>query len=52
VKEINLPKNMVGYPLKLILGIFGNFYVYGYKPKYSCTIMYECEYSPPPHELS
>jgi hypothetical protein len=22
---------------------FGNFCVYGYKHKYSCTIMYECE---------
>jgi len=32
---------------------FGNFYVSSYKPKYLCTIMYECENSPPPpHELS
>jgi hypothetical protein len=51
VKEINLPKNMFGCPLKFILGIFGDSYVYGSKPKYSCTIMYECENSPPPHEL-
>ncbi len=45
-------KKKFGYPLKLILGIFGNFCVSGYKPKYSHTIMYECENSPPPHELS
>jgi hypothetical protein len=29
----------------------GNFCVFGYKPKYSYTIMYECENSPLPHEL-
>jgi hypothetical protein len=47
-----LPKNMFGCPLKLIFGTFGNFCVFGYKPKYSYTIMYECENSPPPHESS
>jgi hypothetical protein len=51
VQEIILPKNMFGYPLKFILAIFGDFYIFSYKPKYSCTIMYECEKSPPPHQL-
>jgi len=36
---------MFGCPLKFILGIFENFYVSGYKPKYSHIIMYECEKS-------
>jgi len=27
------------------------FYSITYKSKYSCTIMYTCEKSPPPHEL-
>jgi hypothetical protein len=45
VQEIILPKNMFGYPLKLILKFYGIFYVYGYKPKYSYTLMYECENS-------
>jgi len=31
---------------------FGNFYIFGYKPKYSYQIMYECENSPLSHELS
>ncbi len=31
---------------------FGIFYVYGIKPKYSYTIMDECEKSPLTHELS
>jgi hypothetical protein len=51
VQEIILPKNMFGCPLKLILGIFEDFYVSSYKPKYSCIIMYKCENSPLPHEL-
>jgi hypothetical protein len=42
---------MFGCPLKLILRYFGIFCVSGYKPKYSYTIMYECENSPPSHEL-
>jgi hypothetical protein len=42
---------MFGCPLKLILKFFGYFYMYGYKPQYSYTIMYECENSPLPHEL-
>jgi len=33
-------------------GHFYIFYVFACKPKYSCTIMYECEKSQPPHELS
>ncbi len=52
VQEITLPKNMFGCPLKLILGFFGIFHVFGIKPKYSYTIMYECEKSPLTHELS
>jgi hypothetical protein len=31
---------------------FGIFYICGIKPKYSYTIMYECEKSPLTHELS
>jgi hypothetical protein len=42
---------MFDYPLKLILRFYGIFYVYGIKPKYSYTIMYECEKSPLTHEL-
>ncbi len=51
VQEIILPKNMSGYPLKLILGFFGIFDVFGIKPKYSYTLMYECKKSPLTHEL-
>ncbi len=51
MKEIILPKNMFGCPLKLILGFFMIFYIFGIKPKYSYTIMYECEKSPLTHEL-
>jgi hypothetical protein len=36
---------MFGYLLKFILNFFGIFYVFGYKPKYSYTIIYECENS-------
>jgi hypothetical protein len=43
---------MFGCPLKFILGVFGIFYVFGYKPKYSYIIMYECEKSPLSHEWS
>jgi hypothetical protein len=50
VQEIILPKNMFGCPLKLILGFFGIFCVFGYK--YSYTIMYQYENSPLSHELS
>jgi len=50
VQKIILPKNMFGCPLKFILGTFGDFNVFSYKPKHSCTIIYECENSPP-HEL-
>ncbi len=35
VQEVILQKNMFVYPLKLILGIFGNLFVFGFKPKYS-----------------
>jgi len=52
VQEVTLPKNMFGCPLKLILGFFGIFHVFSIKPKYSYTIMYECEKSPLTHELS
>jgi hypothetical protein len=43
---------MFDYPLKLKMSFYGIFYVYGIKPKYSYTIMYECEKSPITHELS
>jgi hypothetical protein len=52
VKEVILPKNMFGCPLKLILEFYGIFYVFGIQPKYSYKIMYECEKSPLTHELS
>jgi hypothetical protein len=52
VKEIILPKNMFGCPLKFILGFSKIFYIFGIKPKYLYTIMYECEKSPLTHELS
>jgi len=52
VQEIILPKNLFGYPLKLVLRFYGIFCVYGIKPKYSYTIMYECEKSPLTHKLS
>jgi hypothetical protein len=43
---------MFGCTLKFILEISKFFCVFGYKPKYSYTIMYECENSPLSHELS
>jgi hypothetical protein len=46
VKKMNVPKNMFGYPLKLILKFFGIFFIYSY------TIMYDYEKSPLTHELS
>jgi hypothetical protein len=52
VKEIILPKNMFGCPLKLILGFYGIFCISGIQPKYSYKIMYECEKSLLTHELS
>jgi hypothetical protein len=53
VQEINfLPKNMFGCPLKFILGFSWIFNVFSIKPKYSYTIIYECEKSPLTHELS
>ncbi len=52
MKEINMPKNMFGCPLKPILGFFGNFYISCIKQKYSYTIMYDCENLPITHELS
>ncbi len=52
VKEIIMPKNMFGCPLKLILGFFRIFCISGIKLKYSYTIMYDCEKSQLTHELS
>jgi hypothetical protein len=52
VKEIILPKNMFGCPLKPVLRLSRIFCIFGIKPKYSYTIMYECEKSPLTHELS
>ncbi len=46
MKKMNVPKNMFGYPLKLILKFFGIFFIYSY------TIMYDYEKSPLTHELS
>jgi hypothetical protein len=43
---------MFGCPLKLILGFYGIFCIYGIQPKYSSKIMYECEKSPLTHQLS
>jgi hypothetical protein len=43
---------MFDYPLKFILKFYGIFYISSYKPKYSYTIMNECENSPHSHELS
>ncbi len=51
VEEIILPKNMFGCPLKFTLGISRNFCIFNYKPKYSYTILCECENSPTPHAL-
>jgi hypothetical protein len=45
-------KNMFGCPLKLILGFFAIFCIFGIKLKYSYTIMYDCQKSPLTHELS
>jgi hypothetical protein len=52
VKEINMPKNMFGCPLKPILGFFGIFCISSIKLKYSYTIMYDCEKWTLTHELS
>jgi len=52
VKEINMPKNMFGCPLKLILRFFWISCIFDIKLKYSYTIMYDCEKSPLTHELS
>ncbi len=52
VQEIILPKNMFGCPLKPMLGFFRIFGIFGIKPKYSYTIMYEFEKSPLTHEIS
>jgi hypothetical protein len=52
VKEINMPQNMPGCPLKLILGFFWIFCISDIKLKYSYTIMYDCEKSPLTHALS
>jgi hypothetical protein len=52
VQEITLPKNMFGYPLKLVLGFYGILYIFGIKLKCLYTIMYECEKSPLTHALS
>ncbi len=34
VQKIILLENMFSCPLKLSLGFFGSFYIFGYKPKY------------------
>ncbi len=52
VQETILLNNMFGYLLKLTLGFYGIFCIFGYKLEYSYIIMYECENLPLPHELS
>jgi len=52
VKKMNVPKNMFGCPLKLILKFFEIFFISSIKLKYSYTIMYDYEKSPLTHELS
>jgi hypothetical protein len=52
LQDINLPKNMFGCPLKLILGFSGFLCIFDIKPKYSYKIMCECEKSQSTHELS
>jgi hypothetical protein len=52
VQEINMPKDMFGCLLKLFLGFFGIFDIFGIKLKYSYTIMYDYEKSPFRYELS
>jgi len=44
----NLAKKHVWLSIEIYFGIFC---VFSYKPKYSYTIMYEYENSPPSHEL-
>jgi hypothetical protein len=51
-KKCFFAKKHVWFSIETLFGNFENLCVSGYKPKYSCTIMYECENSPPPHELS
>jgi hypothetical protein len=51
VKEINIPKNMFDYPLKLSLRFFEIFCMFGIKLKYSYTIIYDYEKSPLAHDL-
>jgi hypothetical protein len=43
---------MFGCPMKHIWGFSGIICFFGIKPKYSYTIMNECEKSPLTHELS
>jgi hypothetical protein len=52
VKDIILLKNMIGYPLKLILRFSEILCISNIKPKYSYIVMYECEKSPLTHEFS
>jgi hypothetical protein len=47
VKELNMPKNMFGCPLKFILGFLGFLAL---KIKYSYTIICDCEKSPLTHD--
>jgi hypothetical protein len=44
----NLAKKHVWLSIEIHFGIF---YIFGYKPKYSYQIMYECENAPLSHEL-
>jgi hypothetical protein len=52
VQEIILLKKLFNCPLKLILGFSKILDISNYKPKYSYTIIYECENSPLSYKLS
>jgi len=51
VKETNMPNDMFGCLLKLILRFSKIFCIYGIKLKYSYTIIYDCEKSPLTQEM-
>jgi hypothetical protein len=51
VQEIILPKNVFGCPLKFILGFLRIFCIYGIKPNYSYTNIYERGKLPLTYEL-
>jgi hypothetical protein len=46
-----MPKNMFGYPLKLILGFSGIFCIFGIKQKYPYIIIYTTTKGVPVHQV-